>query len=303
MTNDTPNSSSLSKSTSQLTTLHVLGGFDLRDAAGNPIVLKARKSRLLLAYLAVPTGQVRSREQLATLLWSDRQDEQARGSLRTALSGIRRAIGDGVLIVKNDTVKLRPECLDSDYNQLKNLSANTATISKLNDFYNGKFLEGHEHDSEPYMDWLRGVRSECSELALSVLEINADRLITDGDTKSAIELMRECLTLEPLKEHTHRKIMQLYANNGERAMALAQFRSCKELLLHELDAAPDPKTQALADEIAVKNVSASKELRNQSDIVRETVGIGLRTPPPFRTRHLQRRWMKRLRLQFYRSSI
>lgn len=63
-------------------TLNVLGGFDLRDADGQPIKLNARKSRKLLAYLAIPSGQVRTREQLASLLWSDRQEEQARGSLK-----------------------------------------------------------------------------------------------------------------------------------------------------------------------------------------------------------------------------
>lgn len=74
-------------------TLDVLGRFDLRDNENQPIELKARKSRFLLVYLAVPPGQLRSREQLASLLWCDRQEEQARASLRNALSGIRRAIG------------------------------------------------------------------------------------------------------------------------------------------------------------------------------------------------------------------
>ena len=103
-------------------TLNVLGGFDLRDHDGQPIELKARKNRQLLAYLAIPSGQVRTREQLAALLWSDRQDEQARGSLRTALSGIRRAIGDDALVVDQDTVRIRTEYLDTDYDHLKNLS-------------------------------------------------------------------------------------------------------------------------------------------------------------------------------------
>lgn len=37
----------------------------LCDSAGQPIELKARKSRQLLAYLAVPAGQGRGRDQLA----------------------------------------------------------------------------------------------------------------------------------------------------------------------------------------------------------------------------------------------
>lgn len=53
--------------------------------------------------------------------------------------------------------------------------------------------------------------------------------------------------------------MRLYVASGERALALTQFKTCKELLLHELDAAPDPETQALADTIALENPDATPE--------------------------------------------
>lgn len=263
MTKITVKPDTLSSSDLPSATLHVLGGFSLRDNNDQLIELKARKSRQLLAYLAIPSGIVRSRDQLATLLWSDRQEEQARGSLRTALSGIRRAIGDDALIVEQDTVKLRSGYLESDYDRLKRLSTDDTKISKLEGFYAGEFLAGQEHDSELYMEWLRGLRSECVDLALSVLERNADRLANEGDNKSAIDLMRGSLSLEPLKELTHRTIMKLYVANGEKAMALAQFRTCKEVLLHELGADPDPKTQKLADSIAQRDVSGSPTLKGQ----------------------------------------
>lgn len=251
-------------------TLSVLGGFDLRDTDGQPIESKARKSRQLLAYLAIPAGQTRSCDQLATLLWSDRQEEQARGSLRTALSGIRRAIGEDVLIIVQDTVKIRSGYLETDFDRLKRLLTEDTQISKLEDFYSGEFLTGQEHDSERYMDWLRDLRNECVNMALIVLERNADRLANEGENKPAIDLMRESLSLEPLKEQTHRTIMRLYVANGEKALALAQFRTCKEILLHELDASPDPETQALADSIALKDVSVLKELRHKGSVEPES---------------------------------
>ena len=242
-------------------TLQVLGGLGLHDKSGQPIALKARKSRLLLAYLAVPSGQSRSREQLAALLWSDRQEEQARGSLRTALSGIRRALGYDCLILEHDTVVLRPETLDTDYDQLKVLAEGGGDISKTSEFYAGEFLAGQDHDSELFTGWKRALRAECVNLAIKVLEDTATRRSANGDSQAAIELMRDSLSLEPLKEQTHRTVMQLYADIGERAMALAQFRTCKELLLYELNAAPDPETVALADSIALRDSSAVVELR------------------------------------------
>jgi len=252
--------------------LHVLGGFSLCDSSDRPIELKARKSRLLLAYLAMPAGQVRNREQLASLLWADRQDDQARGSLRTALSGIRRALGDGALIVEQDTVAQRPGILTSDYDRLRKLSGGEGTITKLDDFYTGPFLDGLDQDGNQFTDWLSALRSECTDLAIGALEKSAARSSDAGDNQSAINLLRDSLSLEPLKEATHRAIMRAYAAIGERAMALAQFRSCKELLLLELNAEPDPETKALADSIALKDVSAVHALQQGTVSLDATLG-------------------------------
>ena len=99
--------------------LHLLGGFELRDSAGHAIELSARKSRLLLAHLAVAPGRAVTREHLAALLWADRQEEQARGSLRSALSELRRVVGAEALAVSREGVALRPDVLPTDYDRLK----------------------------------------------------------------------------------------------------------------------------------------------------------------------------------------
>lgn len=168
---------------------------------------------------------------------------------------------------------MRTGYLVTNYNQLKRLSANTTKISKLEGFYSGELLAGQEHDSELYIEWLRGLRAECNDLALKILENNADRFSKNGDNAAAIDLMRECLSLEPLKEQTHRSIMKLYAANGEKAMALAQFRTCKKVLLYELNAGPDPETQALADSIALRDVGASEQLRHQITLTPEDTAL------------------------------
>ena len=71
--------------------LTLLGGFDARLESGQKVCLPTRKAEALLAYLALAGGQSRSRDQLAGLLWSDRGDAQAKGSLRQALSALRHA--------------------------------------------------------------------------------------------------------------------------------------------------------------------------------------------------------------------
>ena len=70
--------------------LVLLGGFQAR-AAGQVVDVLGRKERALLAVLAMPPGEPRSREKLAGLLWSDRSDKQARDSLKQALLRLRKS--------------------------------------------------------------------------------------------------------------------------------------------------------------------------------------------------------------------
>ena len=72
--------------------LTLLGGFQAQLHGGAALVLPAKKTQALLAYLAIPLGQAHSREKLATLLWGDMQDAQARGNLRHALSRLRKSL-------------------------------------------------------------------------------------------------------------------------------------------------------------------------------------------------------------------
>ncbi len=91
--------------------LNIFGRFWVADALGTEIAVKSRKSRALLAYLALPPGKARSREQIMALLWSDRGDQQARSSLRQALSGLRKELGEeriSALRITDEAITLDP---------------------------------------------------------------------------------------------------------------------------------------------------------------------------------------------------
>jgi adenylate cyclase len=92
--------------------LSLHGGFSLTDAGGTGIHLKSKKAKALLAYLALPPGKARSREEIMALLWSDRGEAQARGSLRQVLSGIRKELGADALAalrITDESVLLDPD--------------------------------------------------------------------------------------------------------------------------------------------------------------------------------------------------
>ncbi len=60
----------------------LLGRMDARDDAGNSLLPRARKTRAALAVLAMAAPAPVLRERLTALLWSRRNREQARASLR-----------------------------------------------------------------------------------------------------------------------------------------------------------------------------------------------------------------------------
>ncbi len=70
--------------------VQLLGRFALRSAAGDEIAVPSKKGQALIAVLALAGGAPVPREQLTGLLWSERGEAQARGSLRQALTALRR---------------------------------------------------------------------------------------------------------------------------------------------------------------------------------------------------------------------
>ena len=124
--------------------LSIFGRFRAADAIGNEISISSKKARALLAYLALPPGKERSREEVMALLWSERGDEQARSSLRQTLSGLRKELGEsavGVLKVKDEWLALDPHLV-----AVEPASPNDVLLSGL-------------HISDPAFDeWLRDER-------------------------------------------------------------------------------------------------------------------------------------------------
>src|SRR5262245_48982915 len=87
--------------------IRVLGELTL-ELDGEPLpVPSGRRLPALLGWLALHPG-LHARGTVAGRLWPDVLDESARTSLRTALAGLRRALGDGHLVATRDRVGLAP---------------------------------------------------------------------------------------------------------------------------------------------------------------------------------------------------
>ena len=85
--------------------------------AGRPVAVVAKKNRALLAALALAPACTMPRQRIARLLWSDRDEAQARSSLRQALVALRKDLagsGSKALSFGEERVKLDPAIVEVD---------------------------------------------------------------------------------------------------------------------------------------------------------------------------------------------
>jgi TolB-like protein/DNA-binding SARP family transcriptional activator len=226
--------------------LQLLGGFKALDDTGREIVIQARKSRALLAILALsPSGGV-SRERLATLLWSDRGEDQARSSLRQTLTVLRKelaAVGPNVLVADDQRVELARDAIEIDAVSIVSLSRATDVLSlrRAVNLYQGELLAETSVNDPVFEEWLASERSRIRDLMISIF----DRLLPLEPAAERVALATRLLALDPLREASHLSLMSAYADRGERSMALQHYSACRDLLKSELNVQPNQEIEQL----------------------------------------------------------
>ncbi|HEV8391957.1 MAG TPA: BTAD domain-containing putative transcriptional regulator, partial [Dongiaceae bacterium] len=223
--------------------VRVLGGFEL-SGAGADLSLSGKKLRALVALLALPPSLGWSREQLTALLWGDRDEELARGSLRQALAELRRLLGDAALVTDRETVAFDPAHVTIDAVEFGALSA-ASQWDRAAALYCGDLLAGVSLPDGGFADWLLVERTRLHDLAVRVLS----RVVGTQSGDDAIATALRLQDLDPDREETYRTLMRLYAAKGDRSQALRQYQLCRDRLQRELGVKPEPETERLFQQI------------------------------------------------------
>jgi DNA-binding SARP family transcriptional activator len=235
-----------------MASLHVklLGAFEIRDGSGAPLGPLGRKAQGLLAILALNLGATLPRDKLSALLWSDRDESQARGSLRHALAELRKVLADldpAPLIADREMARIDPDTVEVDAVTFERLidEDTVEALATATELYRGDLLDGFDGRDAEFEVWLRTERERLRGRAGEVLTHLLDQQVGSD----AIDTARRLLTLDPLNEATHRALMRLYAETNNRRMALKQYETCREVLQAELGLEPEAHTERLLKEI------------------------------------------------------
>ncbi len=237
---------------SQRLSLKMLGRFEVLAPEG--LTLPTRKAEALLAYLALPAGRQRSRGELTALLWGSRDERHGRHSLNQALSSLRKLLAPAfpdLFQVEGAGVTLAPELVTSDVARLEALLdiGSTEALAEAADLFSGDLLSGVDLREEVFESWMTEERRRLRDSMMSGFHRLLNRQSEEGMLSDAVQTARTILRLDPLDESAHRRLMKLYAINGQRNAALRQYRECNEMLRRELGVAPDSETKSFYEKL------------------------------------------------------
>jgi DNA-binding SARP family transcriptional activator/TolB-like protein len=226
--------------------LRLIGQMEAWTLTADSILPTGRKTRALLAILALSAPRPVLRGKLAEMLWSRRPEEQARASLRQEIHRLLDAlgpVGGHILTIHRDHLALRAGTVWVDVEEVLRASpAKPAALCLLD----GDLLEDLDGVDPAFDNWLAAERERLRDRA----RVLAEQMLHDQpDPELAIPAAQQLLAIDRAHEGAWRALMRAYANRGERGMALQAYERCRAVLSDLLDAHPSEDTQRLAAEI------------------------------------------------------
>ena len=218
--------------------IQLLGRFEV-IVDGRPLPASAwrhRRAAGLVKLLALAAGHRVHREQVIEALWPHLPPGGGERNLHKAIHLARRGIGDpSAITLSSQEVGLGGDvAVDVDRfereTEVALKSPDQVGCASAVSLYAGELLP-----EDRFEEWTQPARERLRLLYVGLLRC-AKRWV-------------DVLEVEPLDEEAHRAVMRRYADAGNRAAALRQFRRLKDLLGKELGLRPDPESVALYEEI------------------------------------------------------
>lgn len=228
--------------------LRLFGPMQAWTANGENALPNARKSRALLAMLALAMPRPRSRVAIAETLWSGRPEEQARGSLRQEIYRMMESLGPlgaAVVSIEREQIALRGAAVWTDIAEVRSASLAAPQALQL---IGGELLADLNGLDAAFDAWLRAERTAIRSLARHVAEAVLEEQ-TDPD--GVIAAAQQVLAIDRVHEEAWRALIRAYAARGERGLAIEAFERCRAALGERLSALPSEETRALLAEIRI----------------------------------------------------
>ncbi|MDX1688588.1 MAG: BTAD domain-containing putative transcriptional regulator, partial [Candidatus Promineifilaceae bacterium] len=256
--------------------IETLGGLSIERGGEALEDFASSKVEALLVYLAC-TGREHPREALAELLWDGRSQRRSLANLRVVLSSLRKEVGPFVSISRSTAaiddeadVWLDAAQLEEAVKVLQEAEApDTAeAVEEALALYEGDFLAGFfVPEASGFEEWAAGERQRLHRLTVDGLQRLGRRHLRQAEYTAAVASATRLVQLDPLAEAGHRQLMEALSRNGQRAEALAQYETCREILAEELAIEPEAETRALHEAIRENRLPSEQSRTVASQVV------------------------------------
>lgn len=217
-------------------------------AGGREVRIGNRKSRALVAYLALSEAGEQTRERLVGILWSETEEAKARASLRQALYEIREALSaagfDGLksdkLSVTLDRSAISVDLVDV-LDQARDGRAHPILLERQRLL--DTLLEEFETIDPAFRVWLLAKRQSFHDRIVRLLETALRGQSTEQGGQR--ELALALINLDPTHEEAARTLIRAHVAEGDIGAALRVYKALWDLLEEEYDVEPSKETQEL----------------------------------------------------------
>ena len=246
----------------------LLGPLEVWDGTG-ALRLGGHKQRALLAMLLLDAGHVVPDGRLIEGLWGDEPPRTASTSLHNFVSGLRKTLGDGLLVRREPGYVLRvePERLDvAEFTrrvaEARRLGApeRAAALREALELWRGEPLADFAYDA-----FAAGEIGRLREVRLSALEDRIEAELECGRERDLVPELESLVRVEPHRERLRGQLMLALYRSGRQAEALAAYLDARRMLVEELGIDPGPELKRLYAAI----------LRQEADLRPSAA------PPPF----------------------
>ena len=182
-------------------------GEPLISKDGEAVSLPFKKAEALLFYLAAEGCA--QKEKIAFMLWGDKNEKQAAGSLRNALCLLRRNFPENIVANKKE-IRLADFTRDADV-----IDRLASRAEPLPEAIFSEPLSGLDMLDRPeFAEWLGETRAKLREKTVSALRDRITACYDARDMDGAAESLSALLFFEPYEEDSVLELMEIYRDEG-----------------------------------------------------------------------------------------
>ena len=222
--------------------LSLFGRMHAYDATGRSILPRGRKTRALLAILALSPHGTAARGEATSLLWSRRENQQARASLRQAVHELQQALGSAApRLLRTDRHHLALAVQDAWIDAVDFMRATPSQPEPLALF--AQPLLGDLQGLDPAFDqWCARQAAHLTQVASSIGETI---LAAQADPAGTFRAAEQVLRIDPTQQAAWRAAITAHLTRNDHVAALAVYERCRSVLAQHGGRAPAGEIEEL----------------------------------------------------------